>query len=275
MKHQFRPIEIASKKDFGIIVAPPGFGKTIVGLKIIEQKKQPSLIITHRKQIAEQWVSRIETFFGIPKREIGKIGQGKMKIGKHITVALIQSLSKKLANPDEKLTSSFGTIIIDECHHIPAKSFRKVIHNLSPYYQYGLTATPFRKNSDEKLLFVYLGDIISEIKSQDIDKYKKARIVIRDTNLNVPFNSKTDHFETLSKILIHDSERNKLILKDIQYELDKGRKAVIITERKEHIQVLHQYLKIIMKSFLFLVMMALLLGTQNGKVLNKETIKAS
>ncbi len=243
MKHQYRPIEITSKKDFGIIVAPPGSGKTIIGLKIIEQKEQPTLIITHRKQIAEQWISRIETFFGIPKREIGKIGQGKMKIGKHVTVTLIQSLSKKLANPNEKLTSAFGTIIIDECHHIPAKSFREVIHKLSPYYQYGLTATPFRKNSDEKLLFVYLGDIISEIKPQDIGRYKKARIVIRDTQLTVPFNSKTDHFETLSKILIHDSERNNLILKDIGYELDKGRKAVIITERKEHIQVLYQYLK--------------------------------
>lgn len=243
LKHQYRPIEITSKKDFGIIVAPPGSGKTIIGLKIIDQKKQPALIITHRKQIAEQWISRIETFFGIPKREIGKIGQGKMTIGKHVTVALIQSLSKKLASLNEKLTSAFGTIIIDECHHIPAKSFREVIHKLSPYYQYGLTATPFRKNSDEKLLFVYLGDIISEIKPKEVAQYKKARIVIRDTNLNVPFNSKTDYFETLSKILIHDSERNKLILKDIRYELDRGRKAVIITERKEHIQVLYQYLK--------------------------------
>lgn len=243
LKHQYQLIEMASKKDFGIIVAPPGSGKTIVGLKIIEQKKQPALIITHRKQIAEQWVSRIETFFGIPKMEIGKIGQGKMKIGKQITVALIQTLAKKLTKADGILTSAFGTIIIDECHHIPAKSFREVIHKFSPYYQYGLTATPFRKNSDEKLLFVYLGNIISEIKPQDIDQYKKARIVIRDTDLNVPFNSKTDYFETLSKILIHDSERNKRILNDIQNELNSGRKAVIITERKEHIQVLYQYLK--------------------------------
>ena len=245
LKHQFHPVETATKKDFGIIVAPPGSGKTIIGLKIIEHKQQPALILTHRKQIADQWTDRIETFFGIPKREIGKIGQGKMKIGKQITVALIQTLAKKLSNENDmgKLASAFGTIIIDECHHIPAKSFRKVVHKLSPYYQYGLTATPFRKNNDEKLLFVYLGNIISEIKPQEIEHYKKARVVIRETNLNVPFNSKTDHFETLSKILVHDSERNKLILSDVQDELNKGRKVVIITERKEHIQTLHQYLK--------------------------------
>ncbi|WP_246067795.1 DEAD/DEAH box helicase [Changchengzhania lutea] len=243
LNHQHLSLEITKKKDFGIIVAPPGSGKTIIGLKVIEQKKQPALIITHRKQIAEQWIGRIESFFGIPKRDIGKIGQRKMKIGKQITVALIQSLSKKLNTAPKELTSAFGTIIIDECHHIPAKSFREVINRLSPFYQYGLTATPFRKNSDEKLLFVYLGDIISEIKPNEIDTFKKARFTVRDTNLDIPFNSKTDHFETLSKILIHDSERNKIILKDIQYELNKGRKAVIITERKEHIQTLNQYLK--------------------------------
>lgn len=243
LKHQHAPLEIASKKDFGIIVAPPGSGKTIIGLKIIEQKKQPALIITHRKQIAEQWINRIETFFGIPKREIGKIGQGKIKIGKHITVALIQTLGKKMADKDEQLTTAFGTIIIDECHHIPAKSFREIVHKFSPYYQYGLTATPFRKNNDEKLLFVYLGSIISQINPQDIDHFKKARIIIRDTNLNIPFNSKTDHFEILSKILIHDSERNDLILNDVKYELNIGKKVVLITERKEHVHVLYQYLK--------------------------------
>ena len=83
--------------------------KTIVGLKIIAEKKQPALIITHRKQIADQWIERIEAFLGIPKNEVGKIGQGKTKIGKQITVAMIQSLSKELEKPDgEKLLNAFA-----------------------------------------------------------------------------------------------------------------------------------------------------------------------
>lgn len=243
LPHQKTPVEVAIRKDFGIIVAPPGSGKTIIGLKLIEQKKQPALIITHRKQIADQWMGRIETFFGIPRKEIGKIGQGKTYIGEKITVALIQSLSKKIKEDPKSLTSVFGTIIIDECHHIPAKSFRDSIHQLSPYYQYGLTATPFRKTNDEKLLFIYLGEIISEIKPQQIATFKKARVIVRETSLEVPFNSKTDTFETVSKILIHDSERNKMILNDVEKEINSGRKAVIITERIEHIISLYQYLK--------------------------------
>ncbi|MFV5701790.1 TOTE conflict system archaeo-eukaryotic primase domain-containing protein [Flavobacterium sp. XS2P12] len=92
-EHQQIVIDTIGKKDLGVIVAPPGSGKTVVGLKIIAEKRQPALIITHRKQIAEQWIERIETFLGIPKNDIGKIGQGKTKIGKQITVAMIQSLS--------------------------------------------------------------------------------------------------------------------------------------------------------------------------------------
>jgi superfamily II DNA or RNA helicase len=243
-EHQQSAIEIASKKDFGVIVAPPGSGKTIVGLKIISDKKQPALIIVHRKQLVEQWIERIETFLGIPKHEIGRIGQGKSKIGNKITIATIQSLSKELNKPEsDSFTNSFGTIIVDECHHIPAKTYRDTIAKLPTYYLYGLTATPFRKYNDGKIIFSHLGEIIVEIKPTEISSYKQSKIIIRNTGLDIPFNSKTDQFETLSKILVHDSARNKLILEDIFVELRLGKKVVIITERKEHIDTLNQYLK--------------------------------
>jgi superfamily II DNA or RNA helicase len=243
-EHQQSAIEIASKKDFGVIVAPPGSGKTIVGLKIISDKKQPALIIVHRKQLVEQWIERIETFLGIPKHEIGRIGQGKSKIGNKITIATIQSLSKELNKPEsDSFTNSFGTIIVDECHHIPAKTYRDTIAKLPTYYLYGLTATPFRKYNDGKIIFFHLGEIIVEIKPTEISSYKQSKIIIRNTGLDIPFNSKTDQFETLSKILVHDSARNKLILEDIFVELRLGKKVVIITERKEHIDTLNQYLK--------------------------------
>jgi superfamily II DNA or RNA helicase len=243
-EHQQIVIDTIGKKDLGVIVAPPGSGKTIVGLKIIAEKKQPALIVTHRKQIADQWIERIETFLGIPKNEIGKIGQGKTKIGKQITVAMIQSLSKELDKPDgEKLLNAFGTIILDECHHIPAETFRNTISKLQTFYLYGLTATPFRKYNDSKLIFIHLGDVISEIKSNQISTAKKPKIIIRNTDLDVPFNSKTDKFETLSKILVHDSARNKAILQDVINELKSDKKVIIITERKEHIDSLYQYLK--------------------------------
>ena len=243
-EHQQSAFEIASKKDFGIIVAPPGSGKTIVGLKIISDRSQPALIIVHHKQLVEQWMERIESFLGIPKHEIGKIGLGKTKIGNKITITTIQSLSKELNKPElNNFKNSFGTIIVDECHHIPAKTYRDTIAKLPSFYLYGLTATPFRKYNDGKIIFSHLGEIIVEIKPTEISSYKQAKIIIRNTELDIPFNSKADQFETLSKIIIHDSTRNKLILGDVFVELKLGKKVVIITERKEHIDTLNQYLK--------------------------------
>jgi len=242
--HQNSVIDAVSRKQFGVITAPPGSGKTVIGLKIIAEKEQPALIIVHRKQLLDQWVERIQAFLGIPNNEIGRIGQGKTKPGKSITVAMIQSLGKYLNKQDtDEFECSFGTIIVDECHHIPAETFRNTISKLSSYYQYGLTATPFRKGNDGKIIFTHLGEIIADIKPQEIEQYKRARVIIRDTTLDVPFNPKTDLFETLSKVLVHDSSRNKLIFGDIATELNKGKKAVIITERKEHIDSLYQLLK--------------------------------
>jgi len=236
--HQLQAVESVNRKGLGVIVAPPGAGKTVIGLRIIADKKQPALVIVHRKQLLDQWVERIMAFLGISKAEIGIIGQGKAKIGQ-VTVATIQSLPKHL----DEIKNKFGTIIVDECHHVPADTFRNTIESIQSVYCYGLTATPFRKYNDDKLIFAYLGDIIAEIKPQEIENYKQAKIVVRNTELNIPYNSKTDSFETLSRILIHDSARNMLIVEDVSAELNKGKKAVIITERKEHIDSLNLLLK--------------------------------
>ena len=154
-------------------------------------------------------------------------------------MATIQSLPKQI----ESVQNQFGTIIVDECHHVPAETFRNTIEKLQAYYLYGLTATPFRKYSDGKMIFTHLGEIIVNIQPAEIENYKQAKIIIRNTELNVPFNSKTDSFETLSKILVHDTARNKLILEDVKAELNQGKKVVIITERKEHIDTLYLFLK--------------------------------
>jgi len=242
-EYQQEAVDITDKKEMGIIVSPPGSGKTIIGLSIVALKKQPALIIVHRKQLFDQWVERIQSFLGIADAFIGKISSGQQKIGTHITIAMIQSLAT--IDAASEIFTSFGMIIIDECHHVPAKTFRQVVQNFSSYYLYGLTATPVRKNNDEKLIFIYIGDVIKEVKfpSENNSSAKKVSVIIRETNLLVPFDYKTDKAEMLSQILIHDSERNRLILDDIKTEANTGKKILVLTERKAHIEVLYQYLK--------------------------------
>jgi superfamily II DNA or RNA helicase len=241
--HQEKALELTTKKDFGVIVAPPGSGKTIMGLELIARKQQPALIVVHRKQLFDQWIERIESFLGIPEKDIGKFSGSHKKKGKDITVGMIQTLKQN--EESDRILDSFGTIIVDECHHIPAKTFRETIIRFSSYYLYGLTATPMRKNNDEDLIYVYIGNILSEITADFLDDEKSStiQINIRETALQAPFDYRIDDYETLSRILVHDTARNQLIVDDLTKVIDNKKTVLLLTERKAHIKVLNLYLK--------------------------------
>lgn len=244
--YQKEALKHFEKAECGILVAPPGSGKTIMGLGIIAEKKQPALILTHRKQIYDQWVERVENFLNIPKKNIGQFTATKKSVKSPITVAMVQSIARQ--KDWKELKSSFGLILVDECHHMPAKMFRDVITKFNPQYLFGLTATPKRKNNDEKLIYAYLGDIIHEVPKNYrlvtiASNAPTTEICVRETNLSLPFAVKRIDFQTLAKILIFDSERNRMIAEDVSIQAKNGKKCLILTERKEHVELLNFYLK--------------------------------
>jgi len=138
---------------------------------------------------------------------------------------------------------------------MPAQMFRSVITKLNPYYLYGLTATPIRKHNDEKLIFIYLGDIVHEVKEllsktsieQEIEQKPEntlqVNIVIKDTELTFPFKIATKDYHLLSKVLIFDTKRNQLIVNDVSNVAKNGRKCLVLTERKEHVDILSCYFR--------------------------------
>jgi len=244
-------VEKALQTDSGVIVAPSGSGKTIIGLEIIAQRKLPALILVHRKQLLDQWIERTQSFLGIPKKDIGQFYSVKKKTGEKITIAMMQTLVR--TNNFTELQNKFGTIIADECHHIPAKTFREVISQLNPRYIYGLTATPKRKHNDEPLIYMFIGDIIaqmeqapSEIIAETVTvPYRpvKTHVIIRETNLEVPFKFTTDNFQLLAKLICFDTNRNQMIVKDIQEQTSQGKKVLFLSERRDHLEILSMYLK--------------------------------
>ncbi len=255
--YQLEAVQEMLKRDHGVLVAPPGSGKTIIGISLMAKLKQPALIVVHRKQIYDQWIERIQSFLEIQKKKIGKIGSNSKSIKSPITVAMVQSLAKM--EETEELANAFGTVIIDECHHMPAKMFRSAITKLNPYYLYGLTATPIRKHNDEKLIFIYLGSIIhTVIKKQNtvikegtdsfFDERTEANdsqveIIIKETSLSFPFKVATKYYQLMSKALIFDTTRNEQIINDVIAEINAGKRCLILTERKEHVDILNLYLK--------------------------------
>lgn len=231
--------------DQGVIVAPSGSGKTIIGLELIALKKLPALILVHRKQLLDQWNERAQTFLGITKAHIGEYSAVKKKTGNQITIGLLQSFARK--KDFSELKNKFGTIIVDECHHIPATTFREVISKLNPKYIYGLTASPKRKHNDEKLIYAYIGDIIARLETKDILDDENTtfapEIFIYTSNLALPFKFTTDNFQLLVKVICFDATRNQMIISNIFERINEGHKLLVLSERKEHLEILAMYLK--------------------------------
>ncbi|HSW77761.1 MAG TPA: DEAD/DEAH box helicase family protein [Candidatus Chromulinivoraceae bacterium] len=244
-EQQEQIVSAAMIEKQGVIVAPPGSGKTMMGMELIARHKKPSLVLVHRKQILDQWVDRIQQYLNIPKAQIGRYSSAKKSAGKEITVGLLQSFAR--SKDLSELRDKFGTIIVDECHHIPAKTFRDVIASLNPEFLYGLTATPKRKHNDEQLIYVYIGDIIANMADfKDINQpatSKKFDVVIRETGLAIPFNWKTDAFDLVAKVISYDTKRNELVIKDALKQVALKRKVLVLSERKEHLKILELYLK--------------------------------
>jgi len=92
---QAKVVEQATRCNQGVIVAPSGSGKTIMGLELIARKKQPALILVHRKQILDQWVDRIQAFLGIAKTHIGQYSGIKKKLVNKSLLACFKALREK------------------------------------------------------------------------------------------------------------------------------------------------------------------------------------
>src|SRR3989338_5060804 len=248
----YQALAVASfdAREQGILVAPAGAVKTLMGLEIIARKRQPAIILTHRRQIYDQWLERVEQGLGIPKSKIGQISSIKKKPLQPITIAMVQTLARMKGVSD--IESQFGTVLIDECHHIPSRMFRDVISKFPARYRFGLTATPSRKYNDEKLIGVYLGDVVHAIDKAEMQNIRPQTpgnasgsdaVIVRTTDLVTPFGTTSRDFQLISKVLSSDANRNALIAADIAREARDNKKCLVLTERKEHAEMLRAYLR--------------------------------
>ena len=150
--------------DIGVFVAPPGVGKTVVGTYLVAARACSTLVLVHRQPLLDQWVAQLSLFLGIEPKEIGQIGGGK-KTGKgHLDVAMVQSLVRKDSVSD--IVAGYGHVIVDECHHLPAVSFERVLSEVKARYVVGLTATPQRRDGHHPIAAMQLGPVRFAVESE-------------------------------------------------------------------------------------------------------------
>ncbi|MFW2580557.1 TOTE conflict system archaeo-eukaryotic primase domain-containing protein [Aliarcobacter butzleri] len=226
---QNEAIKEIKKSDYSICVAPPGFGKTLLGAKIFEIRACTTLIVVNKNMLLNQWIERFVDYFGYNKKDIGYLGKGFNKLNGQIDVATMQSLKN-----DPKIIENYSFVIVDECHHIPALTFEQIIKSFKGKYILGLSATPNRKDELQPILFQQLGEISYEYKKKKTHTNKLQ--IIR-----TEFISQADNYATIINELCIDEDRNNLIVDIIKKNID--RKILLLTDRIEHINVLEKLLQ--------------------------------
>lgn len=232
--YQIPAVESLLSVDQGGLCAPCGSGKTQMGLEIISRIGQPALWITHTKELAEQTISRAVDCLGIPRDEIGFIGDGKWTIGDRLTVALVQTLARRDLGD---ITDQFGCVVIDEAHHLPARTFADTVGQFPSRYRYWLTATPDRSDGLTDMITAIGGPIVYTI---DRDAVPTVRPVVQI--IETSYTKQIDDFSKQIGNLIGNRQRNELITRVI-VDTAPGHFALVLSDRVEHVQVLCSMVK--------------------------------
>ena len=227
--------------ETGVLSASTAFGKTVVAAYLIAQRKVNTLVVVHRRQLLDQWTEALSQFLGLAPKEIGQIGGGKRKPTEKIDVAMVQSLSRKGVVND--IVGKYGHLIVDECHHISAVSFEQVVRQSKARYLTGLSATVVRKDGHHPIIFMQCGPI--RYRMDDRKQAEKRpfdhKVIIRPTNFRLPLelqDATSLPIQDVYAMLSRDDDRNHLIVQDVIAAVQAKRCPVLLTERREHVDLL-------------------------------------
>jgi superfamily II DNA or RNA helicase len=228
--YQADALEAMRRYGSGVLVAPCGSGKTVLGLALIALRRQPALILVHTKDLLRQTCEAARQWLNV---EPGVIGEGRCEIAP-LTVGTLQSLH---AHPEvlDEAKGRFGLILLDEAHHCPATSFTDVMQNFPAAYRFGLTATPERRDGLFPFLEAVVGPVRHEITNADLRRagvLVEPKIEYVGTDFYCPYSDWTDIIEALTE----SAGRNALALGIIEKALDEGRRVIALTERVAHAQ---------------------------------------
>jgi superfamily II DNA or RNA helicase len=245
------------QNNTGILSGTTAFGKTIVAIKLIAEKKINTLILVDKISLLSQWRERLSEFLiiketlpeeqittaskrGRRKRKsvIGQIGGGKNTPSGIIDIAVMQSLSRQ--GEVKECVKNYGLVIADECHHASAFTYEQILKTTHAKYIYGLTATPTRKDGHHPILFMHCGPIRyrdnpkKQAENRPFDHY----IIPRFTPLRVPLgtDSKDLSIQELYSEIMDNDFRNQLVVEDVLRNYRQGRSCLALTLRTAHVE---------------------------------------
>jgi superfamily II DNA or RNA helicase len=242
--------------DTGVLKAPPAFGKTVVSIAGIAARQRNTLIIVFVSHLVKQWRERLTTFLDIDPKLIGSIGGGKTNPTGVIDIALIQSLTKSKKGKEvfqyvSDIVGNYGQVIVDEVHHIGAKTFEPVARRAKARYFLGASANGKRKDGRHPLIYMQFGPVRYTVDPKQLIAESGMAHIYRQRR--TPFKLSAELVEALKvgdaspqevyRALAEDEARNYMIFDDVLRSMDRGRCPVVLTTRRDHLENLHERFK--------------------------------
>tara|TARA_B110000503_G_scaffold34861_1_gene56857 strand:+ start:6588 stop:8627 length:2040 start_codon:yes stop_codon:yes gene_type:complete len=243
-KNQQVAVKEMSKHDAGVLHAPTAFGKTVTAIGMIAKRKANTLILVHSRQLLDQWQDRLRSF--LPEAEIGVIRGGKKKPTRTIDIATYQSLINKKDNTISPIVQDYGHVIVDECHHVSAPRFEMVMNEVRAKYVLGLTATPERQDGHQKIIFMAAGPIRHKVKSSSEARFEQEVQVhqLYDTPpLHLSQPEERPKITDAYRWIMENEARTQQIMSDVIDSVHANRHPIVLTERREHAEMINNLLK--------------------------------
>ena len=224
-------------EDQGVLCAPPGAGKTVMGCALIARARTSALVLVHRAVLVDQWRATATQFLGLKRREIG-IWRGRSpRLTRRLDIAMLPSLVR--VEDLAIVLAGYGVVIVDECHHVPATSFEAVLKACPSRRVYGLTATPKRKDRLEKLLFAQCGPIRHTL--VDAPSGEVRTVMVRRTTVALPPDvGPRPPIHVVWEALVQDEKRIGVIVADLLSCAAAGRSPLVLADRKVYLDRLQQ-----------------------------------
>lgn len=221
--------------DDGLICAPTAFGKTAVAAWLIAKRKTNTLVLVHRQHLLDQWRERLAMFLEIPIDEVGQIGGGKTKRTGNIDVAVIQSLHREKEVKD--FVAEYGHVIVDECHHLSAFTFERVMRQIKSRFVVGLTATPTRKDGHHPIIYMQCGPTRYSLGVRAMtDSTPFEHVVVpKLTDFRTTADGADATIQDIYAALVMDEARNDFIVRDVMHAVQSGRSPLVLTGRTDHL----------------------------------------
>lgn len=244
----------------GIVQMPCGAGKTTTATVAMLVSGESSIVLTHTREILDQWVQTIERIGGKKVRVISsenkKISLLPLKKGE-IAVAMIQTVTSKIKSPDSQSMKAFlrsaGCVVTDEAHHVPAEQWKAIVDFVSARYRWGLTATPDRSDGLGFMLNVFIGPLLYKVSTKFLidNQYLQSPTIIpvctgytpKKTDYGfVKGNRNTLNYTKAVSSICKDRDRNRLIRDIVVSACKKNRQTLVLVSRKSNASTIYKIL---------------------------------